>query len=168
MRKKTEELWKQALAEQTVDSDVPETFRRLVIENERECAETVGVTASLPGTNNGYTFVAFNGSDVPVGTKLFTFPPASIDRNAVIEEMAKEFDSCSDGVQMRPAYVAIVLRALKSQPAAPDPRDEALRIARAALDELSKLGNGKLVGNSVGNVLAYEALAAIDKVIGEK
>ena len=26
MRKKTEELWKQALAEQTVDSDVPETF----------------------------------------------------------------------------------------------------------------------------------------------
>ena len=42
MRKKTEELWKQALAEQTVDSDVPETFRRLVIENERECAEAVG------------------------------------------------------------------------------------------------------------------------------
>ena len=29
MRKTTEELWKQALAEQTVDSDVPETFRRL-------------------------------------------------------------------------------------------------------------------------------------------
>lgn len=77
MRKTTEELWKQALAEQTVDSDVPETFRRLCIENERECAETVGVTASLPGTNNGYTFVAFNGSDVPVGTKLFTFPPAA-------------------------------------------------------------------------------------------
>ena len=127
MRKTTEELWKQALAEQTVDSDVPETFRRLVIYNERECTEAVGVTASLPGTNNGYTFVAFNGSDVPVGTKLFIFPPA-----------------------------------------APDPRDEALRIARVALDELSKLGNGKLVGNSVGNVLASEALAAIDKVIGEK
>ena len=77
MRKTTEELLKQALAEQTADSDVPETFRRLVIENERECAEAVGVTASLPGTNNGYTFVAFNGSDVPVGTKLFTFPPAA-------------------------------------------------------------------------------------------
>ena len=77
MRKTTEELWKQALSEQTVGSDVPETFRRLAIENERECAEAVGVTASLPGTNNGYTFVAFNGSDVPVGTKLFTFPPAA-------------------------------------------------------------------------------------------
>ena len=92
MRKTTEELANAAVSELNDDafdfnglsaSDKEmllrwfETFRRLVIENERECAEAVGVTASLPGTNNGYTFVAFNGSDVPVGTKLFTFPPAA-------------------------------------------------------------------------------------------
>ena len=74
MRKTTEELWKQALAEQTVDSDVPETFRRLVIENERECTEPV---AEVRYKQDGYTFVAFIGFDVPVGTKLFTFPPAA-------------------------------------------------------------------------------------------
>jgi hypothetical protein len=77
MRKTTEELWSKALSISTCSESVTETFRRLVIENERECAEAVGVTASLPGTNNGYTFVAFKGSDVPVGTKLFTFAPAA-------------------------------------------------------------------------------------------
>ena len=79
MRKKTEELWKEAGGNSLTDYGVEwlETFRRLAIENARECAEAVGVTASLPGTNNGYTFVAFNGSDVPVGTKLFTFPSAA-------------------------------------------------------------------------------------------
>ena len=128
MRKTTEELWKQALSEQTVGSDVPETFRRLAIENERECAEAVGVTASLPGTNNGYTFVAFNGSDVPVGTKLFAFPPAAIDRDSVIEALQLAHD------HMRlylPHYTEkhnvfdTVTRALKSQLAALDPRAEA-------------------------------------------
>ena len=172
MRKTTEELaracgddWDSTLRE---DKEFMERFRRLVIENERESAEAVGVTASLPGTNNGYTFVAFNGYDVPVGTKLFTLPPAAIDRDSVIEALQLAHD------HMRlylPHYTEkhnvfdTVTRALKSQLAALDPRAEALRIARAALDELSKLGNGKLVGNSVGNVLASEALAAIDKVL---
>lgn len=92
MRKTTEELVNECVSElkdsqfdfndlDAVDKQMLfqwfETFRRLAIENERECAEAVGVTASLPGTNNGYTFVAFNGSDVPYGTKLFTFPPAA-------------------------------------------------------------------------------------------
>ena len=167
MRKTTEELWKQALAEQTVDSDVPETFRRLVIENERECTEPVAIVNS---TLCGVVFCETTGPLLPSGTKLFAFPPGAIDRDSMIEALQLAHD------HMRlylPHYTEkhnvfdTVTRALKSQPAAPDQRDEALRIARAALDELSKLGNGKLVGNSVGNVLASEAIAAIDKVLKE-
>ena len=129
MRKTTEELAREAgIGRPMSDDNRFETFRRLAIENERECAEAVGVTASLPGTNNGYTFVAFNGSDVPVGTKLFAFPPAAIDRDSVIEALQLAHD------HMRlylPHYTEkhnvfdTVTRALKSQLAALDPRAEA-------------------------------------------
>ena len=74
MRKTTEELWKQALAEQTVDSDVPETFRRLVIENERECAEAVG---EVRYNQDGELDYFYLGTIPAAGTKLFTFPPAA-------------------------------------------------------------------------------------------
>ena len=82
MRKTTEELSDLVDAEFGGDPDAflentdkwLETFRRLAIENERECAEAV---AEVRYKQDGYTFVAFKGSDVPVGTKLFTFHPAA-------------------------------------------------------------------------------------------
>ena len=125
MRKKTEELWKQALAEQTVDSDVPETFRRLVIENERECAEAVGY---FYVNDRGLWNQAGDPISFPSCTTLFTFPPAAIDRDSVIEALQLAHD------HMRlylPHYTEkhnvfdTVTRALKSQLAALDPRAEA-------------------------------------------
>ena len=175
MRKTTEELWKQAMAEHTVIETL-ETFRRLVIENERECAEAVGVTASLPGTNNGYTFVDFNGSDVPVGTKLFTFPPAAIDRDSVIEALQLARD------HMRlylPHYTEkhnvfdTVTRALKSQLAAPDLRDEVIRLLKEKFEHIREYWNGDTNHAAMVDALnhiddvAFEAIAAIDKVMKE-
>ena len=51
-----------------------ETFRRLVIENERECAEAVAIVNS---TLYGVAFCETAGTLIPYGTKLFTFPPAA-------------------------------------------------------------------------------------------
>ena len=124
MRKTTEELSDLVDAEFGGDPDAflkntdkwLETFRCLCIENELECAEAVGLASPMPGTNSGFTMVTFEGKDVGAGTPLFTFPPAAIDRDSVIEECAKAFDICSEDVSMKPAYVAIVLRAMKSQP----------------------------------------------------
>ena len=115
MRKTTEELWKQALSEQTVGSDVPETFRRLVIENERECTEPIAIANS---TLCGVVFCETTGPLIPCGTKLFAFPPAAIDRDSVIEALQLAHD------HMRlylPHYTEkhnvfdTVTRALKSQ-----------------------------------------------------
>ena len=82
MRKTTEDLSDLVDAEFGGDPDAflentdkwLETFRHLCIENERECTEPV---AEVRYKQDGYTFVAFKGSDVPVGTELFTFPPAA-------------------------------------------------------------------------------------------
>lgn len=76
MRKKTEELWKEAGGNSLTDYGVEwlETFRRLVIENERECAEAVAIVNS---TLYGVAFCETAGTLIPYGTKLFTFPPAA-------------------------------------------------------------------------------------------
>lgn len=48
------------------------------------------------------------------------------------------------------------------------PLTEALEKARGALDALAKLGNGESYGNSVGNVMALQALAEINKALGRE
>ena len=132
MRKKTEELWKEAGFEQTV-SDIPawegyaedfETFRRLCIENERECAKPY---ALIQTTKNGEEFIHYEFSLGQWGAEdntvvVFTFPPADTDRDSVIEECARECE-CA-GVNSDKWDCAAAIRALKSQLAAPDPRDE--------------------------------------------
>ena len=169
MRKTTEELWKQALAEQTVDSDVPETFRRLCIENELECAEAKAFIDEI-GNLQHYTKSDFKQCKYGGLETLFTFPPAAIDRDSVIEECAGICDRFqARNVGMQPAECAGAIRALKSQPAAPDPRDEVIRLARVAIDaHLNPCGcfNGCEFCN--GKATLSEALSAIDKVIGEK
>lgn len=112
----------------------------------------------------------------------------TIDRNAVIEECAKVCDELDrngyiyetyDGVEASPAeagHCAAALRALKSQPAKPDPRDEALRLARDAIQDLRsgwiyiRETHGDLygVGWDRAESKADEALAAIDEVMKGK
>jgi hypothetical protein len=50
--------------------------------------EPVGETGEMPGRNGGFTMAAFKASDVPVSTKLYTFPTPhpSVDRDALLEE----------------------------------------------------------------------------------
>lgn len=36
----------------------------------------VGIASAMPGSGGGFTMCAFKGSDVPVGTELYTAPPA--------------------------------------------------------------------------------------------
>ena len=174
MRKTTEELWKQALSEQTVGSDVPETFRRLVIENERECTEPIAIANS---TLCGVVFCETTGPLIPCGTKLFAFPPAAIDRDSVIEALQLAHD------HMRlylPHYTEkhnvfdTVTRALKSQLAAPDPRDEVIRLSRETLAGIVSADYRKWeeLANAEEFVRwaksrANHALAAIDKVMKE-
>jgi hypothetical protein len=42
----------------------------------REEQEAVGEAGAMPGSD-GFTLAAFKAEDVPVGTKLFTIPPAT-------------------------------------------------------------------------------------------
>lgn len=87
-----------------------------------------------------------------------------ISRNAVIEECARicaaqgeEWDSDAQVTEKNyAAFCATRLRALKSRPAAPDPRDEALRLAKEALEHAQNQPY------PFGNLeLFHEALAAI-------
>ena len=106
MRKTTEELAREAGfhdCELTQIRPSLETLRRLCIENERECAKPVGVTQHLHELNDEWA------KHLPIGTKLFTFPTASIDRNAVIEECAYIADDYE-----KPGLAAAIC-ALKSQ-----------------------------------------------------
>ena len=55
---------------------------------------------------------------------------------------------------------------LKQQLANKEPDQQAIddvKLLRAALNKLARLGNGENYGNSVGNVMAQEALAATDR-----
>ena len=76
MRKKTEELWKEAGGNSLTDYGVEwlETFRRLVIENERECTEAVGY---FYVNDRGFWNQAGDPISFPSCTTLFTFPPAA-------------------------------------------------------------------------------------------
>lgn len=124
MRKTTEELWKQALAEQTVDSDVPETFRRLVIENERESAEAV---ATVNHCRRNSIDWHIDYEELPTDAPLFTFPPAAIDRDSVIEALQLAHDHMrlylSHYTEKHNVFNTVT-RALKSQLTALDQRDE--------------------------------------------
>ena len=97
------------------------------------------------------------------------------ERDAVIEECARVCDELErtgyvyethdefDEILAEACHCADVLRALKSQPAAPDPRDEVIRLARVAIDaHLNPCGcfNGCEFCN--GKATLSEALAAID------
>ena len=64
----------------------------------------------------------------------------------------------------REAGAAGNIRALKSQPATPDPRDEALKMAREALLNCEGALD-EIRGYPVTVDLVIEALAAIDKVL---
>ena len=182
MRKTTEELAREAGLEQTV-SDIPawegyaedfETFRRLVIENERECTEPIAIANS---TLCGVVFCETTGPLIPSGTKLFAFPPAAIDRDSVIEALQLAHD------HMRlylPHYTEkhnvfdTVTRALKSQLATPDQRDEVIRLLKEKFEHIREYWNGDTNHAAMVDALnhiddvAFEAIAAIDKVIGEK
>jgi hypothetical protein len=39
-----------------------------------------------------------------------------------------------------------------------------IKLAIEALDKLTKLGNGESYGNSIGNTIAFEALAALRSI----
>ena len=82
-----------------------------------------------------------------------------IDRDSVIEECAKFFD-LDDTALFFGGRVAEELRSRKSQPAQPDPRDEALRLAREALTHAQN--QAYPFG---GLELFAKALAAIDEVL---
>ena len=103
-------------------------------------------------------------------------PISKRDRDAVIEECAKVCDELErngfhyetyDGrdriVSAEACHCADAIRALKSQPATPDPRDEALRIAREALAEVLEWC---VCQDSKHYAPCYKALFAIDKVLG--
>lgn len=92
MRKTTEELWKQALAEQTVDSDVPETFRRLAIENERvERIEELSFDAAMAnqareiGNHFGLTYMQV-WSDTSIASQVID---KMKEQQATIAQQAK-------------------------------------------------------------------------------
>lgn len=80
-------------------------------------AEPVGATVAMPGSGGGFTMCAFNASDVPVGTKLYTTPPAAlVDREAVIEKCARKVESFFIGYRHDDedlAQIAAAIRALK-------------------------------------------------------
>lgn len=150
--------------------EVFDTFRKLVLAHERECAEVV---ATVNHCRRNSVDWHIDYEELPTDTPLFTFPPAAIDRDSVIEECAKvcagigqDWPAMSD--TPHPEYIAKKLRAMKSQPAALDPRDEALRIAREALENLFNSVTNIECGE-VDRKLALQdartALAAIDKVM---
>ena len=74
MRKTTEELWKEAVDTTPESGDVHETFRRLVIENERECAEPATAWCAI---DEGGAHLRWNKDDHHDWHPLFTFPPAA-------------------------------------------------------------------------------------------
>ena len=110
----------------------------------------------------------------------------AILRDSVIEECAKvcagidqDWPAMSDTTY--PEYIAKKLRALKSQLAAPDPRDEVIQLAREAITNMLKAGRAsnrlpttvsdaeqKLDAIKFAVRKAEEALAAIDKVMEGK
>lgn len=187
MRKTTKELAEEAgidLRDGTLGSiDELETFRRLVIENERECAEA---HAWIQITESGEEFIHFQIKAGQWGAKdvcypVFRFPPADTDRDSVIEECARECE-CA-GVNSDKWDCAAAIRAMKSQLAAPDLRDEALMLAKALLENLTTYdvrpsniwkyfyasSTGDYVNLREVKEQAKPVLAAIDKVMkGEK
>lgn len=156
-----------------------ETFRRLAVENERESAEPFCYFASDAEGDIEYNKTDRFSYGRSGGNPLFTFPPAAIDRDSVIEECAKvcagigqDWPAMSD--TPHPEYIAKKLRALKSQPAAPDPRDEVIRLSRETLagivsadyrkwEELANAEEFVRWAKSKAN----HTLAAIDKVMKE-
>lgn len=164
MRKKTEELWKEAGGNSLTDYGVEwlETFRRLVIENERECAEAVGY---FYVNDRGFWNQAGDPISFPSCTTLFTFPPAAIDRDSVIEALQLAHDHMrlylSHYTEKHNVFDTVT-RALKSQLAALDQRDEALRVAKGALEDVREWC---LCQDSPNDKQCKEALAAIDAVM---
>ena len=112
----------------------------------------------------------------------------AIDRNAVIEECAKDFEGGKKTILLNGEEIAYFLRALKSQPtcggegctevcqacAQSDPRAEVIRLLKEKFEHIREYWNGDTNHAAMVDALnhiddvAFEAIAAIDKVIGEK
>ena len=90
----------------------------------------------------------------------------------MIEECARECE-CA-WVNSDKWDCAAAIRAMKSQPAAPDPRDEVIRLLKEKFEHIREYWNGDTNHAAMVDALnhiddvAFEAIAAIDKVIGEK
>lgn len=186
MRKTTEELAREAgIPQQRCESgylEELETFRSLCIENERENAEAV---AEVFYDANGFPCLRYmegKAETMRYGNKLFTFPPAAINRESVIEECVfmcgKLASKWYDGPQRNTAKVsaleelALKLSVMKSQPAAPDPRDEALRLSSVALTAaeqfIDRHSETWYVSGQLDLKIVRNALAAIYKVMEGK
>lgn len=85
---------------------------------------------------------------------LYTTPP---DLAAEVERLREELEQeTGEGIDNDKRWQAKVATL-----------EAALREAKEKLGKLARLGNGEQLGNSIGNVIAQEALATIDKVLGD-
>ncbi|MFJ6322314.1 MULTISPECIES: hypothetical protein [unclassified Rhizobium] len=60
--------------------------------------EPIGEAGPMPGSNGGFTMAAFKADDVPIGTKLYSAPHLSLDREGLLEEARKTLADLVQGL----------------------------------------------------------------------
>lgn len=144
-----------------------------------EGGEAVGEAGTMPGAS-GFTMACFHADKVPVGTKLYTTPPASqeqadtmkfsgVDDTLQMGRVRRLLEA--QGIHMGRAFIAKLVDAAQPAPSVPDDvRIDLSQLGPMGLDaeryRLLRRGQHWSVISGIGDELRAEALdASIDAVI---